>query len=117
MEEGVKSLIVRGKNTKKNYQFNIPSHCKLDMKAVQEIVGEKCDFEDPAVIQERFGLIIGGVPPFGHLLHLENYFDEQVQNEERYVFNCGLRTESILMRSKDLLKIAEGKLGRFTKDV
>jgi nondiscriminating aspartyl-tRNA synthetase len=115
MEEGVKALIVRGKSSKKNYQFNIPSHLKLDMKAVQEAVGERCDFEDPAVIKERFGLIVGGVPPFGNLLNIDNYLDEQVQKEGRAAFNCGLTTESIILRSEDLCKIIDPKIGRFSK--
>ena len=115
MEEGIKALILRGKNTKKNYQFNIPAHLKLDMKAVQEIVGEKCEFEDPAVIKERFGLTIGGVPPFGNLLNLDNYFDEKVLQEERAAFNCGLLTESIILKSKDLVAIVDPKIGVFAK--
>lgn len=115
MEEGVKALILRGKTTKKNYQFNIPSHLKVDMKAVAEIVGEKCEFEDPTVIQERFGLQIGGVPPFGNLLNLDNYYDEEIAKQERAAFNCGLTTESIIMKSKDLLALVEPKLGRFSK--
>jgi nondiscriminating aspartyl-tRNA synthetase len=116
MEEGIKALILRGKSSKKNFQFNISSHLKLDMKAVQEAVGEKCEFEDPAIILERFGLIIGGVPPFGNLINLENYFDERIGQEERSVFNCGLTTESILLKSKDLFAIAEPKFGRFAKE-
>ena len=44
------------------------------MKAVAEMVGEKCEFEDPEVIKERYGLQIGGVPPFGQLLNLETFF-------------------------------------------
>ncbi len=115
MEEGVKALILRGKTSKKNYQFNIPSHLKLDMKAASEAVGEKCEFEDPTIIQERFGLIIGGVPPFGNLLNLDNYFDEQIVQREKAAFNCGLTTESILMQSKDLVTIAEPKFGSFAK--
>lgn len=115
MEEGVKALILRGKTSKKNYQFNIPSHLKLDMKAASEAVGEKCEFEDPTIIQERFGLIIGGVPPFGNLLNLDNYFDEQIVQREKAAFNCGLTTESILMQSKDLAVIAEPKFGNFAK--
>jgi nondiscriminating aspartyl-tRNA synthetase len=115
MEEGVKALILRGKNTKKNYQFNIPAHLKVDMKAVAEAVGEKCEFEDPAVILERYGLQIGGVPPFGNLLNLENFYDEQVASQERAAFNCGLTTESIIMRSKDLLDIVDPKVGKFAK--
>lgn len=113
MEEGVKSLILRGKQTKKNYHFNIPSHLKIDMKAVSEQVGEKCEFESPEVIKERFGLIIGGVPPFGQLLNLETFFDEKILEQERAAFNCGLRTESIIMSSKDLVGIVQPKLGKF----
>lgn len=115
MEEGVKALILRGKNTKKNYQFNIPAHLKVDMKAVAEVVGEKCEFEDPAVILERYGLQIGGVPPFGNLLNLENFFDEQILSHERAAFNCGLTTESIIMKAKDLFTVVDPKVGKFSK--
>lgn len=115
MEEGVKALILRGKNTKKNYQFNIPAHLKVDMKAVAELVGEKCEFEDPAVIQERYGLQIGGVPPFGNLLNLDNYYDEEILKHEIAAFNCGLTTESIIMKSKDLFALVEPKVGKFSK--
>jgi nondiscriminating aspartyl-tRNA synthetase len=115
LEEGVKSIILRGKNTKKNYQINIPSHLKLDMKAIAEVVGEKCEFEDPEVIKERFGLTIGGVPPFGNLLNLETFFDEKVSNCHQAAFNCGLLTESIVMQSKDLILLVQPKVGNFAK--
>lgn len=114
LEEGVKSLILRGKTSKKNYQINIPSHLKLDMKAVAEAVGEKCDFESPNVIKERFGLSIGGVPPFGFLLNIETLFDLQIAKSDRVAFNCGMPTESIIMQGKDLLFLMQHKIGRFT---
>ena len=116
IEEGIKALILRGKNSKKNYQFNIPSHLKLDMKAVAELTGEKCEFEDPEVIKERFGLIIGGVPPFGSLLNLETFYDERIRDYARAAFNCGLQTESIVMKSADLIQQVQPKFGRFTKE-
>ncbi len=116
MEEGVKALILRGKNSKKNYQINIPSHLKLDMKAVAEKLGEKCEFEDPAIIQERFGLIIGGVPPFGSLLNIDTYFDEKISQTERSAFNCGFQTESIVMKSKDLVALVQPNIGSFAKE-
>lgn len=115
-EEGIKALIVRGKQSRKNYQLNIPSHLKLDMKAVADLVGEKCEFEDAEVIKERFGLIIGGIPPFGPLMNLDTFFDEQVTKTERAAFNCGMQTESIIMKSKDLVQLVQPKLGRFTKE-
>lgn len=116
MHEGIKSLILRGKNSKKNYQLNIPSHLKLDMKAVTELLGEKCEFEEPEVIKERFGLIIGGVPPLGALLNLETFFDERIKENEVAAFNCGLPTESIIMKSADLIQQTQPKFGRFTKE-
>lgn len=114
LDEGVKSIILRGKTSKKNYQINIPSHLKLDMKAVAAAVGEKCEFENPDVIKERFGLIVGGVPPFGTLLNIETLFDDQIALRPRSAFNCGLQTESIIMQSKDLIQLVQPKIGRFT---
>lgn len=116
LEEGVKSLILKGKSSKKNYQINIPSHLKLDMKIIADLVGEKCEFEDPEIIKERFGLIIGGVPPFGQLLNLETFFDERIRSLEHSAFNCGLLTESITMKSKDLIALVQPKFGCFTKE-
>lgn len=116
IEEGVKSLILRGKSTKKNYQLNIPSHLKLDMKAVAEAVGEKCEFEDPEVIKERFGLTVGGIPPFGQLLNIDSYFDSKIIEQPCCAFNCGLLTESIVMNSKDLISLVQTKFGHFAKE-
>jgi nondiscriminating aspartyl-tRNA synthetase len=116
LEEGVKSIILRGKSSKKNYQINIPSHLKLDMKAVADAVGEKCEFESPEVILERFGLVVGGVPPFGSLLNIDTYFDEQVSQRQQVAFNCGMPTESLIMQAKDLLSIVQPKVSRFAKD-
>lgn len=114
IEDGIKALILRGKQSKKNYQFNLPAHLKLDMKRVAEIVQEKCEFEDPAVINERFGLLIGGVPPFGNLLNLDVWFDERIQTTECAAFNCGLATESIIMSTADLIALVEPKIASFS---
>lgn len=113
LEEGVKSLILRGKTSKKNYQVNIPSHLKLNMKAVADAVGEKCDFESPDVIKDRFGLTVGGVPPFGPLLNIETLYDDLIAKNNRVAFNCGMPTESIIMQSKDLLQLMQPKTGNF----
>jgi nondiscriminating aspartyl-tRNA synthetase len=85
------------------------------MKAVTTSVGEKCDFEDPEVIKERFGLIIGGVPPFGPLLNVETFFDSSIEKLDIVAFNCGLPTESIVMKGKDLITLVQPKFGPFSK--
>jgi len=115
LEEGVKSIVLRGKNSKKNYHFNIPAHLKLDMKAVAEAAGEKCEFEDPENITKRFGLVPGGVPPFGNLMGLPTFFDERLEENEHSAFNCGLQTESIVMKIRDLVSLVQPVKGLFGK--
>lgn len=116
IKAGIKSIILIGKSSKKNYQMNIPAHMKLDMKAVAQLVGEKCEFESPEVIKERFGLIVGGVPPFGQLINLDNYFDEQIKNSKKIAFNCGLPTESIVMNVEDLIDLTQPQFVAITKE-
>lgn len=116
LEQGVKALIVRGKQSKKNYQFNIPAHLKLDMKAVAQQVGEKCDFEQPEVILERFGLAVGGIPPFGFLLNLETFFDERIAHFPVAAFNCGTPEESLVIKGQDLLELVKPIVGSFAKE-
>lgn len=88
---------------------------KLDMKAIAELVGERCVFEAPEVIKERFGIDVGGIPPFGSLLNLETYFDERIREGQWSTFSCGLLTESITMKSKDLIKVVQPQFGCFSK--
>lgn len=115
LNEGLKALILKGKTSKKNYQFVLSSHQKLDMKAISDLVGEKCEFEDPEVILERFGLKVGGIPPFGQLLNLELFFDEGTKENKVAAFNCGLSTESIIMPYADLVRIVTPRFASFAK--
>lgn len=115
IEDGVKALILRGKTTKKNIQVNIPANLKLDMKAVSDLCGEKFEFEDPDVILKRFGIAIGGIPPFGNLLGIGTFLDEGVLVRALIAFNCGLQTESIIMKPQDLLKLSDAKIGKLAK--
>ena len=112
-DAGIKALILRTKNSKKNVQINIPGHKKVDMRAVAEAVGEKCEFEDPEVIFERFGLKVGGIPPFGTLLNIETYFDIGIRGCCH--FNCGFLTETIEMNAEELLEIVQPRIGLFAK--
>ena len=80
------------------------------MKAVSKALGEKCSFENIEVILERYGLEIGGIPPFGNLLNLETIYDPLIERSGRSAFNCGLLTESIIMKSSDLIALVKPKI-------
>lgn len=110
----IKALILKGKQSKKNYQFNLPLHFKIDMKRVSELVGEKCEFETAEVIEERFGLKVGGIPPWGTLLNLETYYDASLSSTPLQVgFNAGLATESVTLGGADLIQLVEPVVAEF----
>lgn len=115
MHEGVKSIIVRGIKSGKNYQVNIPSDKKVDMGTVSQHVGEKVEMESPDVIATKFGLKIGGVPPFGNLLGISNLFTSSIKANTKWAFNCGLRTESIVLTNAAWLELTEAEWGEFAK--
>lgn len=112
-EEGVKALILKGKKSHKNIQVNIPGNMKVDMKAVAAELGERFEFETPEAILEKYGLQVGGIPPFGNLLGIETYFDERITKEEKSAFNAGTKTQSITTKSTDLVRAVSPKLGRY----
>jgi nondiscriminating aspartyl-tRNA synthetase len=114
-EEGIKSLIVIGKKTGQNFQFNLPSNLSLNSQAAKEIIGEKCPFEKAELIQEKYGIIIGGVPPFGFLFGVKSFYDERILEQQKSAFNCGLRTESIVLATADLRKVLPDNFARFGK--
>jgi len=114
-EEGVKAIILKGKVSGKNVMVAIPGNLKTDIKAVEEKVGEKLEMESPEEIKNRYGIEVGGVPPFGNLLGLEVYFDEHIMEQPEVHFNAGLRTESISMPSKDLFEATDGIIGHYSK--
>lgn len=110
----LKSIIVRGKSSKKNALFVLPVTERLDMKAVATLLGEKCEVEAPEVIQERFGVLPQGVPPFGALFNLDTFFDSSIAKMDRVGFCCGLPTESISLSASDLLRLCPHKLETLT---
>lgn len=114
LEDGAKAMVLVGKKTKKNIMVVIPAHKKLDTKAVAEKIGEPVEFEKPENILQKFGIEVGGVPPFGKLLGMEVLLDEEITKTEMSAFNSGERTSSFIMKSEDLKEVLEAGEGNFS---
>ncbi|MCA9386862.1 aspartate--tRNA ligase [Candidatus Dojkabacteria bacterium] len=115
LSEGVKALILVGKKSGKNFMVTIPGDKKLDTKALKDEIGEEVTFEKPEVILEKFGVRVGGVPPFGIIFDIPTYFDESILNSDEVAFSAGKDSISIYLSSKDLEKALKGKLGLWSK--
>ncbi len=122
-EEGVKALIFRTSKTKRNFMVILPGYLKVDSKKVKESIREDFSFENPDVILEKYGIVIGGVPPFwniiNHVSGIENFgsflIEEKIFETERTTFNCGKQTCSIIMKSEDFRKVIDGEIGDWSK--
>jgi prolyl-tRNA editing enzyme YbaK/EbsC (Cys-tRNA(Pro) deacylase) len=84
----------------------VPATCRLDMHLVQAAVG------DPHVrlateeeLRRDFpGIELGALPPLGSLLGAPLYVDQEVLQHETVVFAAGSQTESVQIKTADLLQ-------------
>ena len=83
----------------------IPGSRRLDMKRVAEAVGPgHVSLADEAEISKDFpDYELGAIPPLSGLLGIPLYVDEELAGHERIVFASGRQTESVKMRTADLL--------------
>jgi len=119
---GAKALIFKGFKTGKNFMVVLPGDLRVDSKKIRNILKEDIGFEDPKIILEKFGIIVGGVPPFWDILRkgdsntINGFIDKRLFENEKIAFNCGKRTVSIVMRSEDYMKvIGDNIIGDYTK--
>jgi nondiscriminating aspartyl-tRNA synthetase len=108
LHEGAKALILRTSKEHKNYMVVLPGDKKIDSKKLREILGDSFSFEKPEVILEKYGLVIGGVPPFGFLFDIPTYYDTSILGNVNVSFNCGTKTQSIDMKVPDFKEAVVG---------
>jgi nondiscriminating aspartyl-tRNA synthetase len=114
LSSGAKALILKGKKSNKHVMVVIPGDAKVAMDKVSEKVGEKVEFEKPDQITEQYGIMIGGVPPFGNILGMRVLLDKNLAENEAISFNAGMRTCSIDMSGHDLAEVIDAEVGEYT---
>jgi len=102
---GAKALMIKAK--KKYYQIVIPATLKLDSKKFRDASKlSKFRFINQDELKELFNLEKGAVPPFGHLLDIEHtFYDKKLLDFPELAFNIGTRTDSIQIKSTDLMQL------------
>lgn len=122
LEEGAKAIILKDKKTGTNYMVALSGHLKIDIHALEKLLKERTGtkveltFENPDLILEKYGIRIGGIPPFGELLGIETFYDTKIFDNKVMDFNCGERTCSVEMKTEDYKKLIDNsKIGEFSK--
>jgi len=84
----------------------VPATCRLDMHLVQTAVGDRHVrlATEEELLRDFPDIELGALPPLGTLLGAPLYIDQEVLQHETVVFAAGSRTESIQIRTADLLQ-------------
>lgn len=95
----------------------IPGDRRLDMKLVEEAVGDKhARLATESEIARDFpGYELGCLPPIGSLLETPLYVDPDVKRHETIVFAAGSQTESVKVRTEDLFREENVRIVRLTR--
>lgn len=117
LEQGIKAIIIklRDKNAE-NIMITLPGNRKIDSKKVRLHLKQDFSFENSEVIFQKYGVKIGGIPPFGKVFGLKMLVDNMIFQNARVDFNCGTQSKSIEIAGSDYLKIVENEtLGDWSK--
>ena len=116
LSEGVKAMCLQS-NHGNFYLFCLPADRKIDFAKAALLTNElRLFLARPAEVLRMTNCEIGSVSPFsGALSGLPTVFDKRVAENESVEFNIGLHTDSVRMKSKDLLTLLEHRLGDFVQ--
>ena len=84
----------------------VPAAGRLDMRLVQAAVGDRhVRLATEEELRRDFpGIELGALPPLGSLLGAPLYVDQELLQHETVVFAAGSQTESVQIRTADLLQ-------------
>lgn len=96
----------------------IPGDRRLDMKLVEDVVGDKHAHlaTELEIEHDVPDFQLGSLPPIGALLKTHAYVDPDVMRHETVVFNAGRQTESIRVRTEDLFRDEGVTVARLTQE-
>jgi len=84
----------------------VPATGRLDMHLVQAAVGDRHVrlATEEELLRDFPGFALGALPPLGSLLGAPLYVDQEVLQHETVVFAAGSQTESVQLKTADLLQ-------------
>jgi Ala-tRNA(Pro) deacylase len=115
-DEVVKTLVL--KTSAGHALAVVPGSRRLDMKLVQEVVGDKhAHLASEDELQAAFPAYeLGAFPPLGALLDLPAFVDPGILEHETVVFAAGTQTESVKARAADLFPEGSVRVARITRE-
>ena len=114
IEQGAKAMLMFANN--KPVLIVLSASKKIN----NSLFKKQFEFKDlrmatPEEVEKVSGVMVGAVPPFGNLFNVTTYIDEGLLTNEEIAFNAGSRTKSIIMSSRDLVKLTNPTKGDYAE--
>lgn len=117
LSQAAKAIILKVK-IKGEYEFIqavLQGDKKIDLKTLRKhLKVRSISLATADEVLKITSCTIGSVPPFGHLFGLDVYVDKSLFDEEYIFFSAGTHNDSIKMRSKEYLNVANPILLEFS---
>ena len=112
-----KSLIFKGKRSKKPILIIASGANRVDEKVMKTYVGERLSRPDADFVREQTGYAIGGVPPLGHAHPLETYIDQDLWRYDEIWAAAGHPNALFRLTPDELAAMTGGQVVRITKEM
>lgn len=110
VEQIVKSLIFKGKQTNMPILALASGTNRVNEKRLKALIGEQIKKADADFVREKTGFAIGGVAPVGHVEPITAYIDEDLLRYEEIWAAAGTPHAVFKLTPEDLLKIVRGQV-------
>ena len=108
----VKSLIFKGKTSRKPILVLTSGSNRVDEKRISEYAGESISRADADFVRSVTGFAIGGVPPVGYAQEMETFLDEDLLGYATVWAAAGTPNAIFELTPDDLQKMTDGKVVR-----
>lgn len=106
----VKSLIFKGKRSERPILVIASGINRVNEKGIEKLIGEPLGKADADFVRTHTGFVIGGVPPVGHLEHLETFIDQDLLQYQEIWAAAGTPHAVFRLTPQDLLKMTIGQV-------
>ncbi len=115
LSAGVKAMVLQS-NHGRFFLFCLPADKKIDLEKATVITNElRLFLAQSSEVLRVTGCEVGSVSPFsGALSGLQTFFDQSILDNEIVVFNAGLHSCSVRMKSVDLKKLLDSVVALFS---
>ena len=105
-----KSLVFKGRQTGQPILIIASGVNRVNIQAIESLLGEPIDKPDADYVREKTGYVIGGVPPVGHSQPITTLVDEDLRQFEDIWAAAGTPRAVFKLSPSDLEAMTSGRV-------